>query len=379
MYNKLITGTDQIPQSAIDEVKALTANTTDDIEKAKQVYQYMQDKTRYISVQVGIGGWKPMDATDVDKLGYSDCKGLTNYTKALLEAVGVPSYYTVVWGDSDLKSIDKDFSVTEGNHVILCVPNEDENIFLECTSQTNPFGFTAGFTDDRDVLLVTPEGGKIVHTKIYNAKDSQQITTANISLGKTGNLEADITIKTTGYQYALHEEIVNKSLRDQKLGYKEYWDNVNNLDILSINIDNNKEDVILTENIKVNASNYASKSGNRLILMPNMFNRVTNIPPRYDKRNLDFKVQRAYEDIDEFIINFPEGVEVEAMSEGETIETKFGTYTFKLEKIEDNKLKYSRICLMKKGNYDKKDYEAFRDFKKQIVKLDKSKIVLKIN
>jgi hypothetical protein len=263
--------------------------------------------------------------------------------------------------------------------VILCVPNEDENIFLECTSQTNPFGFTAGFTDDRDVLLVTPEGGKIVHTKIYNAKDSQQITTANISLGKTGNLEADITIKTTGYQYALHEEIVNKSLRDQKLGYKEYWDNVNNLDILSINIDNNKEDVILTENIKVNASNYASKSGNRLILMPNMFNRVTNIPPRYDKRNLDFKVQRAYEDIDEFIINFPEGVEVEAMSEGETIETKFGTYTFKLEKIEDNKLKYSRICLMKKGNYDKKDYEAFRDFKKQIVKLDKSKIVLKIN
>lgn len=265
MYNKLITGTDAIPQSAINEVKALTANTTDNLEKAKLVYQYMQDKTRYISVQVGIGGWKPMDATDVDKLGYSDCKGLTNYTKALLEAVGVPSYYTVVWGDSDLKSIDKDFSVTEGNHVILCMPNEDENIFLECTSQTNPFGFTAGFTDDRDVLLVTPEGGKIVHTKIYNAKDSQQITTANISLGKTGNLKANITIKTTGYQYALHEEVVNKSLRDQKLGYKEYWDNVNNLDILSINIDNNKEDVILTENIKVSASNYASKSGNRLI------------------------------------------------------------------------------------------------------------------
>ena len=379
MYNKLITGTDAISQSAIDEVKALTANTTTNLEKAQKVYQYMQDKTRYISVQVGIGGWKPMDATDVDKLGYSDCKGLTNYTKALLEAVDVPSYYTVVWGDSDLKSIDKDFSVTEGNHVILCVPNEDENIFLECTSQTNPFGFTAGFTDDRDVLLVTPEGGKIVHTKVYGAKDSQQITTANINFGITGNLEADVTIKTTGYQYALHEAIVNKSVRDQKLGYKEYWDNVNNLDIVSIDIDNNKKDVILTENIKVNATNYASKSGNRLILMPNMFNRVTNIPPRYDNRNLDFKVQRAYEDLDEFIINLPEGVEVEAMSEGENIETKFGTYSYKLEKLEGNKLKYTRAHLMHKGNYGKDEYDAFRDFKKQIVKLDNSKIVLKIN
>ncbi|RZN84309.1 MAG: DUF3857 domain-containing protein [Winogradskyella sp.] len=379
MYNKLITGTDAIPQSAIDEVKALTANTTDNLEKAKQIYQYMQDKTRYISVQVGIGGWKPMDATDVDKLGYSDCKGLTNYTKALLEAVGVPSYYTVVWGDDDIKSIDSEFSVTEGNHVILCVPNNEENVFLECTSQTNPFGFTAGFTDDRDVLLVTPEGGKIVHTKVYNADDSQQITTANVSLTATGDISAQVEVKTTGYQYNLHERVVNKSLRDQKLSYKEYWDNINNLEIALIDINNNKEDVVLTESVDLKASNYASKSGSRLILMPNMFNRVTNIPPRYEKRNLDFKLQRAYKDVDKFIINLPEGVAVEAMGEGEKIESNFGSYEYKIEQLNDNKIKYTRTYIMNKGNYNKEDYNAFRDFKKHIVKLDKTKIVLKVN
>jgi heterodisulfide reductase subunit A-like polyferredoxin len=31
-------------------------------------------KSRYVSIQVGIG-WKPMDASDVDRLGYGDCKG----------------------------------------------------------------------------------------------------------------------------------------------------------------------------------------------------------------------------------------------------------------------------------------------------------------
>ncbi|WP_188372725.1 DUF3857 domain-containing protein [Winogradskyella haliclonae] len=379
MYNKLITGTDAIPQSAIDEVKALTANTTDNLEKAKLVYQYMQDKTRYISVQVGIGGWKPMDAMDVDKLGYSDCKGLTNYTKALLEAVGVPSYYTVVWGDDDIKSIDSEFSVTEGNHVILCVPNNEENIFLECTSQTNPFGFTAGFTDDRDVLLVTPEGGKIAHTKVYNAEDSQQITTANVNITATGDISAQVEVKTTGYQYGLHGHVVNQSMRDQKLNYKEYWDNINNLEVLSININNDKNAVVLKETIDLKATNYASKSGNRLILMPNMFNRMTNIPPRYDKRNLDFKLQRAYKDVDEFIINLPEGVVVEAMSEGEKTESKFGSYEYRIEQIDGNKLKYSRTYIMNKGNYSKEDYSTFRDFKKRIVKLDKNKIVLKVN
>ncbi|MFD1063057.1 DUF3857 domain-containing protein [Winogradskyella litorisediminis] len=379
MYTELIAGTDEIPQSAIDDVKRLTANVTDNVEKAKIVYKYMQDKTRYISVQVGIGGWKPMDATDVDKLGYGDCKGLTNYTKALLEAVNVPSFYTVVWGDSDLKDIDKDFSVTEGNHVILCLPDDDNHIFLECTSQTNPFGFTAGFTDDRDVLLVKPQGGEIVHTKIYNAEDSKQVTNAIVNLSANGAIDAKVKIETTGFQYAKHEGIVTLSERDQKLSYKKYWDNINNVEILSIDLKNNKDDIVLTESIDLSAKNYASKSGNRLILMPNIFNRVEAIPTRYEKRNLDFKIQRAYKDVDEFIINLPDNVVVEAMSEGEKIETKFGLFEYKIEKITDHQLKFSRLWIMNKGDYNKEDYNAFREFRKQIVKLDKSKIILKVN
>ena len=376
MYNKLLMGTDDLPQSAIDEVKMLTANTEDKMERTKLVYKYMQDKTRYISVQVGIGGWKPMLANEVDKLGYADCKGLTNYTKALLEAVDVPSYYTVVWGDDNIKNIDKEFSVTEGNHVILCVPNNDENIFLECTSQTNPFGFTAGFTDDRDVLLVTPEGGKIVHTKVYSADESVQLTKANVVLDDMGNFSADVSVKTTGYQYGLHEGMETKPLRDQKLHYKEYWDNINNLDVKSIDYNNDKDKIELTETVSLSATNYASKSGNRLIIQPNMFNKVTGLPARYDTRNLDFKIERAFKDVDEFIIQLPENVTVEAMGEGTKINTKYGSYEYALEELEGNKLKYTRTYIMNKGNYEKEDYEAFRDFRKQIVKHDKAKIVL---
>ncbi len=218
VHSELLTGTDELPQTAIDEVKALTNGVDDKIERAKLVYKYMQDKTRYISVQIGIGGWKPMLANDVDKLGYADCKGLTNYTMALLESVDVPSYYTLVYGSRSILDIDNEFSSVQGNHAILCVPNEDKNIFLECTSQTNPFGFTAGFTDDRDVLLVKPEGGEIVHTKVYEADDSIQKTTATINLDNAGGFTADVNITTTGFQYSLHEGIENKTDRNGRGG-----------------------------------------------------------------------------------------------------------------------------------------------------------------
>ncbi|WP_111685266.1 DUF3857 domain-containing protein [Winogradskyella tangerina] len=376
MHDRLLTGTDELPQEVIDEVKALTNGIDDKVERAKIVYNYLQEKTRYISVQVGIGGWKPIDAMEVDRLGYGDCKGLSNYTKALLEVVDVPSYYTVVYGGDDIKSIDSSFSVTEGNHVILCVPTDEENIFLECTSQSNPFGFTAGFTDDRDVLLVKPDGGEIVHTKVYNAEDSVQNTTASVILDETGSFSADVTISSTGYQYNMHEGIQNETSRDQQLHYKDYWSHINNLSIDDIQINNDKDAIIFNEQLKLSTENYASKSGPRLILQPNIFNRVTNIPQRYSNRKLDFKIDRAFKDTDEFVISFPESLKIEAMGEGETLDTKFGSYSYKLEKLDDQKIKYTRTYILKKGNYSKSDYKDFRDFMKSIVKFDKTKIVL---
>ncbi|WP_299114362.1 DUF3857 domain-containing protein [uncultured Winogradskyella sp.] len=376
MYDRLLTGTDAIPQSTVDEVKQLTAGIDNKIERAKKVYKYMQNKTRYISIQVGIGGWKPMMAKDVDKLGYADCKGLTNYTKALLEAVNVPSYYTVVYGGNGIRNIDSEFSAIEGNHVILCVPNENENIFLECTSQTSPFGFTAGFTDDRDVLLVKPEGGEIVHTKVYEADDSVQKTIANVYMDDTGGFKAEVNITTTGYQYNLHKGIENETTRDQQLHYTEYWANINNISIDNITVNNDLDHIVYEENVKLSSRNYASKSGSRLIFQPNMFNKVTKIPPRYNNRKLEFKIDRSFKDVDEFIIQLPENLKIEAMAEGKTIDSKFGKYDFKLEAIDGNKIKYTRTYILNKGNYQKQDYKAFRDFRKQIVKHDKTKIVL---
>ena len=88
----------------------------------------------------------------------------------------MPSYYTELYGDRDKIDIESDFFSVQGNHVILCVPNKDKYVFLECTSQTDPFGYQANFTDDRNVVVIKPEGGEIIRTKIYENKDNSQIS-----------------------------------------------------------------------------------------------------------------------------------------------------------------------------------------------------------
>ncbi len=59
-YDNLLKGRDELPQYTIDEVTELTKNASTTVEKAKIIYNYVQNKTRYVSIQLGIGGWQPM-------------------------------------------------------------------------------------------------------------------------------------------------------------------------------------------------------------------------------------------------------------------------------------------------------------------------------
>ncbi|PWI29529.1 hypothetical protein DI383_11315 [Flavobacteriaceae bacterium LYZ1037] len=375
MNDKLIADTQELPQNVKNTIHQLTLNANSDVEKAKIVYQYMQDKTRYISVQVGIGGWKPMLAEDVDRLAYGDCKALTNYTQALLKEVGIASYYTIIYGDDKLLDIDRDFSATQGNHAILCLPNNDDYIWLECTSKTSPFGYNANFTDDREALIITPEGGKIVRTKVYHAAENLQEMLANIFIDATGTVLGEIKIQSKGAQYGDHEGIQNKTIKEQELYYKNnFWDDLNNLEILKMNFNNNKDSIVFTEDVNVKISKYGSKAGERLLFQPNVFNKLTVTPPRYKNRKLPFVIERGFTDKDTYQIKYPNSLQVEAIKKPVSIQNKFGSYILSISTT-NNIISYKREFILHKGSYSKEDYQEFRTFLLSIKKHDNSKIV----
>ncbi|HSN48878.1 MAG TPA: DUF3857 domain-containing protein [Flavobacterium sp.] len=372
----ILTGTDVLPEATKLKIKSLVGNETDPVKKARIVYKFMQEKSRYVGIQVGIGGFKPMLAGDVDRLGYGDCKALSNYTKALLNAVDVPSYYTELYGDKDKIDVRSDFFSIQGNHVILTIPNGDNYVFLECTSQDDPFGYQANFTDDRDVVVMKPEGGEIIRTKNYQNKDNAQISQGRYSLSENGDFSGKIAIVSEGSQYGLKFHLETFSLTEKEKYYKEYWDNVNNLTINKTTFSNDKEKISFTESAEINAANYASISGNKMIFVVNVYNQNRGVIKRIRNRKTPFEIQRGYYDTDEISISLPAGFAIEATPQNSALITKFGEYKTEIVKIDNSNLIYKRSIFIKKGFYKNTEYDEYRLFMEQISKNDNAKMIL---
>lgn len=376
---KILTETIVLPEETKTKIKSLVGNESDPMKKAKIIYQYVQEKSRYVSIQLGIGGFKPMLATDVDRLGYGDCKALSNYTRALLDVVGVPSYYTELYGDRELRDIDEDFFSIEGNHAILCVPNKDKYVFLECTSQYDPFGYQANFTDNRKVIVIKPDGGEVIRTKIYEPKDNTQFSKGNYSLDENGVFSGKVNIISEGSQYGLKQQIEKLQPTEKEAHYKKYWDNINNIKLGKITFTNDKENIRFSEEVQLSAINYGAITGNKMIFTVDAFNKNSDNVKRIRNRKNPFQIQRGYLDTDEIEINLPAGFSIEFLPQNFELKGKFGEYKTEIIKKDNSKLVYKRSVFVNKGKYSNKEYEEYRLFIEQISKNDNAKIILTKN
>lgn len=376
-YNSILADTEGIPEETQMKVKQLVGNEKDPIEIARIIYKYVQEKTRYVLVSIGIGGWKPMLAKDVDKLGYGDCKALTNYTRCLLKTVGVTSYYTIVESNNErTKDLQSDFASIDGNHIILALPTEKELVWLECTSQIQPFGFQGDFTDDRDVLVVKPEGGEIVRTRTFSETDNLQVKKGSYQITEKGDFVGKLKIISKGLQYDNQFGKERMSREDQIKNYKEEFDNINNLTIKKIIFHNNSKTIEFTEDLEFEAESYAQNTGGKLMFALNAFDQSSYVPKKYRTREFPFQMDRGYTDEDEIEITIPDGFSVEAKPNGTELETEFGYYKIEFNTISPNKIMCKRKLVIKKGFYDKSKYESYRKFRETIAKTDNSKIVI---
>ncbi len=363
---------DNLSPAMVEKVKTLTADATTPQEKIEVLYKYLQDNMRYVSVQLGIGGWQTFDANYVEENKYGDCKALTNFMKGMLKTAGIKAYASLIAAGEQRIEIKEDFTTPYFNHVILHVPSEE--VWLECTSTNNPVNYLGASTENRPTLLITEQGG--VLTKTPAITNNTQIGKTSIKLGENGSATVNTTTKLTGKLHEVFRYLVHNYSQEEQ----EKWFTKNQefptfeIEKLDLSAADNASEADCDYTLKVNR--YATKAGKRLFVPLNLVNQMNRSLPKDNNRKQPVEFELEYEDKDEIIFQLPSSYKVESMPKGvEKITSPYGTYSVEITEKEDTVI-YKRSLKINAVKVPAEEYETLREFYKKISKLDKTKLVL---
>lgn len=376
-YNSILDDTEKLSDEAKKEVRSLITEEMTDVEKIKTLYQYLQDNSRYVSIQLGIGGFKPFEPDFIHEKKYGDCKALSYYTQEMLDAVGIKSNLVLVNAGRYATKIDPDFPSNQFNHVFLCVPQQKDTIWLECTSQTVPFGFMGYHTSDRNVLVINDEGAELKRTPKYSKKDNIVATKAKITLDATGASTGEIHQDFDGLEYerSALSWLINKPEKMQKDWIKDYYD-ISNFEILEYNLNKGKDNHLGELNTNVQMDKFASTIGKRMFFKPIVTNRFNGKIEKPEERKTKFDISDTYTHSGVYEYEIPTGFEVEKNVKETNIDTQFGAYSLNAKPLEGNKIIIERKFELNDGEYEAEEFVAFAEFLKKVRKADRQKVAL---
>ena len=368
----MLRGRDILPEDIRNEIHQLTDSLGDDRQKVEAIYNLLGKKTRYVAILFGIGGQRPASAIDVCSSGYGDCKGLTNFMRAMLQEVGITSNYTTI--STRNRQLLKDFaSVGQMNHVILQVPIKNDTIWLECTNPQLPFGYVHGDIAGHDAIEVSRAGGRLVHIPAY--PDSTNLARNQIRLQLDGSGIADIDVSSVFYNLRMESRIpVYKMGRDEqkKAILRMLYAPQAEIDKSEFKM----EGPVLSLDAHVRSKNYTTATGKRLFVPVCPIRRDTSIPAVDEERLEDFYIETGYCDEDEIIITLPEGSEIEATPSDVIINESFASF-HSIIKRKGSQIIITNRLLVKSGTYDKSSYSRFIEFMKRVNTAYGQKVVLK--
>ena len=375
MYS-LYEGRNNISDAEKSKVEALLKEIPDTLEKIRTLYRYLQENTRYVNITLGLGGFQPFDAKTVFETGYGDCKALSNYMYSLLKMNGIKSYPAIVSCGRYKEQIFSDFpNFQQFDHVILCVPRSNDTLWLECTNQKIPFGFLGDFTDDRDVLLLTEKGGKFAHTRKYDLINNLRTCRSEYKIDSAGT--AACLIKTTyhGLQYDDISDFLISNYDEQK---KWLYSNSSfpSLQITNFSVNETKQaDPVARITESEISRNFCSFTGNYMLLPLNLLNVQKPIQKMLKPRQSDIIIHRSYTDCDTLIYKLPKNYRNESAPSGNTINSKFGSYSSSVT-TNETEIVFIRKFIILEGRYKPSLYKEFYDFILAVSKADNIKYML---
>ncbi|HET7899153.1 MAG TPA: transglutaminase-like domain-containing protein, partial [Flavisolibacter sp.] len=352
----LYDGLDELPPDRQQFFRQLVAGAPDDREKIRRIYEYLQENFRYVSIQLGIGGFKPFSAAFTDQKKYGDCKALSNFMKAALKSVGIRSCVAIINAGYNEEPVDAAFPANDFNHVVLCVPGKD-SIWLECTSNTAEFARLGTFTENRNALLITDEGGVLVSTPPSDPSTNTMTTRTTVTMETDLSATSETVMDATGDLGELMTELAKETKDVQKqtlvysFGYKQPEDFV-----FSGEKTGTHQQTVMKMAVRQLPE---FSAGQKYFLSPRLQKVWAAKLPKSDSRQLDFYFHYPFVKKDTTVLKLPSGFLPDALPAEKELNTAYGYYHAKTWYNESEKAYYTTTVLtLKKHKVSASDFKA---------------------
>jgi len=202
---------------------SITSQLTDEFDKVKAVYDWVQHNIRYVAIEDGDKGLVPEGAAQVFNKRYGDCKGMSNLMKTMLDGIGIQSHITWV-GTSRLpyKYTELPSPVVD-NHMILHYAGANgKDYILDATSEYQSIEYAPSAIQGKQCLISIDSSTYRVYEIPHSFNLVQQSMVINID--GTSLKITDTTCYNGNYKNAIAYALAHKSNSEKQRFYQNMLD-----------------------------------------------------------------------------------------------------------------------------------------------------------
>lgn len=381
--DKLNSEVETLPEEVKRKVHELTSGTEDDLSKIRILYDYLKRTTRYVSIQLGIGGYRPASPEHVFKNGFGDCKGLSNYMKLLLAEAGVRSEYVVLSAGG--KVPESFSSMGAFNHAMLCVPSERDTLWLECTNQNMPLGYRHDDMAGQNVLLISKDTKGLVRIPSYTREENRQDESIDVIVNADGSAEITghrITKAREMQRYIGFKERTSSeqnslvtspySVPTENMALLDYSDNFN-----SYEIGDRAYIPYAALTYRLTSPKYSTRNRERIFVPASPVQRELSYQKAARVNDFIFDSERTLTDTCR--VTIPIGYDIEALPAPVNVEFEGMRFSFESQVTRDSgktQVVTTIFFTVGRGRYPAERYNEYRDFAKSVNRCADATIVL---
>jgi len=291
---------------------SLVAGVTDEEEKVKRIFYWVQDNISYVAFEDGLGGFVPRDAGMVCSRKYGDCKDMASIINEMLRMAGIKSYLTWI-GSRDIPYTYSDVPTpSSDNHMITSYLDKNNKwVFLDGTGKKASIDVYTSFIQGKQALIgITADSFQLATVPIRDASASQAIDSITIDL-KDKVIIGKGKAQLTGYDaldYFYRSE--NKSKDELDEYFKDYFSKGNNKTSF--------EDVVMQPILRgpinftyrFNSPDYANYDQNEIYLNLNM-DKGLILEKIKDERKVPVSMKHTTKKRLIVTLNIPEGYKIQ--------------------------------------------------------------------